>query len=334
MPVTLADIAERADVSLSTVSRVLNNKAHVSIPTRTAVLEAIATLGYTRQDARREENVDTVLLLIHESIVERMTDSAMAQYMERMIVAGAQDTLRSVGIHTLLAHQQLGRTRSFDLPRVSNLAGAINIGSICNPLFLRKLISDGVKVVRAGSQDPNLMLDSVSLDFQSGYMQIVNHLVERGHRTIAMMHGPVDTAANATRFKAFRLALALHDLPYAPEQVISAHFNFFSGDEQTRALIAACPAIDAIIYGDDDMAVGGMRALRAMGRKVPDDIAVVGMFNYEIGTFTDPQLTTIDFDKYETGRSAAQRLLMRLEGIEGPPWTVTLPTQLIVRDSS
>ncbi len=165
MAITLADISARADVSLSTVSRVLNNKAHVSIGTRTAVLEAIAALGYRRQDARREENVDTVLLLIHESVLERINDSAMAQDMERVIVAGAQDMLQSVGIHTQMAHQQLGRTKSFDLPRISNLAGVINIGSICNPFFLRKLIGDGVKVVRAGTQSPELPLDSASLDF-------------------------------------------------------------------------------------------------------------------------------------------------------------------------
>ncbi len=334
MPVTLADISARADVSLSTVSRVLNNKAHVSASTRAAVLEAIATLGYTRQDSRREENVDTVLLLIHESILERINDSAMAQDMERVIVAGAQEMLQSVGIHTQVAHQQLGRTKSFDLPHISNLTGAINIGTICNPLFLRKLLSDGVKVVRTGTQDPNLLLDSVSLDFQSAYLQIVGHLVERGHRTIGMMRGDASWASSAMRYASFRLALALHDLPFSPEQVVSAHYNFFSGEEMTHAMLAACPSVDAIIYGDDNMAVGGMRALRSVGRNVPDDIAVVGMCNYEIGTFTEPQLTTIDFDKYENGRAAAQRLIMRLEGIEGPPWTLTLPTQLIVRDSA
>ncbi len=165
-------------------------------------------------------------------------------------------------------------------------------------------------------------------------MQIVRHLVDRGHRTIGMTRGVVDSASSTARYNAYRLALALHDLPFSPEQTTTGHFNYFSGDEMTRALLAACPSIDAIIYGDDNMAVGGMRALRSMGRKVPDDVAVVGMFNYEIGTFTEPQLTTLDFDKYEVGRATAQRLIMRLEGIEGPPWTLTLPTQLIVRDSS
>ena len=107
-----------------------------------------------------------------------------------------------------------------------------------------------------------------------------------------------------------------------------------SGDETTQKILAACPAVDALIYGDDDMAVGGLRALRSLGRRVPDDIAVAGMFNYEIGGYTDPPLTTIDFDKFEMGRAAAQRLILRMEGASGPPWTITLPTQLIVRDSA
>lgn len=334
MPITLADIAARADVSLSTVSRVLNNKEHVSISTRNAVLEAVTALGYSRQDSRREENIDTVLLLVHESNLSRINDSAMAQDMERLIVAGAQDTLRAVGVFTQLAHQQLGHTKTFDLPRVSNLAGVINIGSIFNPILLRKLLSDGVRVVCAGSQDPTLPLDSVTLDFQDAYLQIVRHLVDRGHRTIGLMNAPDTVASSTTRYMAYRLALALHDLPYAPEQTTSGAFTFLAGDEMTRALIAGCPGIDAIIYGDDDMAVGGMRALRSMGRRVPDDIAVVGMFNYDIGTFTDPPLTTVNIDKYEIGRVAAQRLLMRMEGIEGPPWSLTLPVQLVVRNSA
>lgn len=334
MPVTLADISARAEVSLSTVSRVLNNKEHVSTPTRNAVLEALTSLGYTRQDARREENLDTVLLFVHEGSPERMTDGTMAQDMERLIVAGAQNTLRAAGFLTQLAHKQLGRTTGFTLPRVSNLVGAINIGSTSNINLLRKMVQDGVPTVVAGSPAPELPLDSVTLDFKGALQQIVQYLAGRGHRTIGLVNGPPTTGSSTARSLAFRLALLVEDLPCAQEQMVSGNYSFSSGDTMTEQILAACPTVDALIYADDDMAVGGLRALRGMGRKVPEDIAVVGMFNYDIGNYTDPRLTTVDIDKYEIGRAAALRLAMRLQGDVGPHWSITLPTQLILRDSA
>ncbi len=334
MPITLADIAARADVSLSTVSRVLNNKEHVSLGTRNAVLEAVSTLGYTRQDARREGNLETVILFVHEGSAVRASDGTMAQDMERAIVAGVQSTLHAEGYHTQLVHKQFGKTKNFELPRVSNLVGAISVGSISNPHLLRKMIEDGVPTVIAGSPSPDIPLDSVTLDFRGAMLEIVQHLKETGRRTIGMVNGPPLAGSTLARIHAFRLALAMHDLPFTSEQVVSGTFSFSSGDATTHELLAACPQVDAILYGDDDMAVGGLRALRGLGRTVPNDIAVVGMFNYEIATFTDPPLTSVDFDKRELGRAAAQRLMMRLHVKEGPPWSITLPTQLIVRASA
>ena len=334
MPITLADIAKRADVSLSTVSRVLNNKEHVSIGTRTAVLEAVTFLGYSRQDARREENLETVLLIVHEGSAESTGDGTMSQDAERLVVAGVYSVLRAEGYATQLAHKQFGKTRGFELPRVSNLVGAINIGSISNPHLLRKLQSDGVPIIIAGSPVPNVTADSVTLDFKSAMLQIVDHLVQRGHRVIGLVNGPEAAASSVSRLHGYRLALALHNLPFAPEQLMTASFTFSSGDEMTEAILEACPTLDALIFGDDDMAVGGLRALRRMGRQVPNDIAVVGTFNYEISNFTDPPLTTVDLDKHELGRAAAQRLIMRMHGNSGPPWTITLPATLIVRASA
>jgi DNA-binding LacI/PurR family transcriptional regulator len=334
MPITLADIAQRADVSLSTVSRVLNNKEHVSLGTRTAVLEAVTTLGYSRQDARREENLETVILFVHEGNGEGVNDGTMAQDAERQIVAGVQATLHAEGFHTQLAHKQFGKTRGFDLPRVTNLVGAINIGSISNPHLLRKMVTDGVPTVIAGSPVPDMPLDSVTLDFKGAMLQIIEHLVARGHRVIGLVNGPEGAGSSIARYHGLRLGLALHNLPFAPEQAVAANFTFSAGDAMTHTLLDDCPSVDAIIYGDDDIAVGGLRALRRMGRRVPDDIAVVGMFNYEIATFTEPPLTTVDLDKHELGRAAAQRLLMRLRAKANQPWTITLPTQLIVRESA
>src|SRR5690606_39328284 len=96
--------------------------------------------------------------------------------------------------------------------------------------------------------------------------------------------------------KALRLSLHLHDLPYVPEQAVFSDFNAEAGHRDTLRLLEQCPDVDAILYGDDNMAMGGLRALKETGRRVPDDVAIVGFHGYEVGQYTDPPLPSAEFD--------------------------------------
>jgi len=332
MPVTLSDIAKHADVSLSTVSRVLNNKDHVSIEARASVLEAIAALGYSRRDLRRDDQAETVLLLIHEGGSLTSPDGTMALEMERSLTASAQAVLHEEGFHVQIV--QTSPDRVSTLPSVQNPIGAVNIGGIADRSLLTGFLDQGVPIVIAGSHVRPLPVDCVTIDLHDSMLQVVQHLVERGRRTIGLVNGPPSTTTSRERYLGLRLALSLHDLPFDPCQTVSGNFTFASGDEMTRRLLEQCPDVDAIVYGDDDMAVGGLRALRSLGRQVPGDLSVVGYYDYEIAQFTEPSLTSVAFDKYAMGAVAARRLITLIGSQPQAPHMIVLPTQLRVRSSS
>jgi DNA-binding LacI/PurR family transcriptional regulator len=256
----------------------------------------------------------------------------MAYEMERLLIGGAQSVLLRDGYNVQLV--QTSPERSGMLPNGLEPAGVINIGGIADRDLLARLLDEGVPLVVAGSHVNPLAANCVTIDFHHSMLEVVQHLVDRGRRRIALVNGPDTTTTSRERYLGLRLALALHSLPFESEQLISGNFTFASGDETTRRLLQHCPSVDAIIYGDDDMAVGGLRALRSLGRHVPDEISVVGYYDYEIAQFTEPSLTSVSFDKHAMGAIAARRLCELLTHQSQPVQTIVMPSTLTVRASS
>jgi DNA-binding LacI/PurR family transcriptional regulator len=172
-------------------------------------------------------------------------------------------------------------------------------------------------------------------DYAGGAVQAVNHLIARGRRRIGLVNGPSTTTSSEEKHRGFRLALSLHDMLPAPLQtVVCEDFSSECGYAQTRQLLSRMPALDAIVYASDGIAMGGLRALRENDRRVPDDIAVTGFYDYELARFTDPPLTTVHIDLDVMGAIAGRRLCMLLEEPDSQAWCVTVPTSLVVRGST
>jgi DNA-binding LacI/PurR family transcriptional regulator len=201
--------------------------------------------------------------------------------------------------------------------------------------FVKPLQDAGVPFVVAGGYIPSRKVDSVMGDYRRGIEAAVDHLVGRGRQRVGLVNGPPTTVTSAEKLKGFRLAVALHDLPCGPEYVVEA--NYFSsqrGHNLTLQLLDQVPDLDAIIFADDLMAMGGIHALEESGRRVPEEVAVVGFHDYEIARFTRPPLTTIAFDMWGMGEVAARRLCMLLDQEDDLLWIVLMPTTLIVRGST
>jgi DNA-binding LacI/PurR family transcriptional regulator len=172
-------------------------------------------------------------------------------------------------------------------------------------------------------------------NYVQGMCLAVDHLAQAGCKYIFLVNGPSSTNTSDEKYKGFRLALSLNNLPYDNYHVTSGDtFESESGYIATLRLLAQSNPIDAIIYADDGMAMGGLKAIRESGRKVPDDIAVIGFHNYEYARFADPALTTIGFDMQMMGRLAAQRLTALVDGASNDPHVMTVPTNLIIREST
>ena len=129
--------------------------------------------------------------------------------------------------------------------------------------------------------------------------------------------------------------MSLHGSCPSPSQIVVCDdFTSESGYAQTQQLLAQRPDLDAIVYASDALALGGLSALKESNRRVPDDVAVTGFYDYEFGRFSDPPLTTVHIDLQAMGAIAARRLCMMLEQPDDQAWCVTVPTSLVVREST
>lgn len=337
MPTTLRDIARRAAVSPSTVSRVLRDYPHVSEETRRAVWQAVTELGYPASRVRKESSVRTVLALLRSKESDSATNG-MGGYLngelERSIVLGAQSVLEprdiTVRVQRVSMEECDGHSFLTDHPPSAVLV----IGGVVNRQLLHRLRCMGIPVVVAGAHVWPMHIDSVKADYLDGMAQAIAHLIDRGRRRIALVNGPDTTTSSGEKYRGYRLALAMAGLPYAPELVTVSDFDQEQAYRVTGELLDRVSDVDAIAFADDYMAMAGMRAIRDRGRRIPGDVAVVGYYNYQISLFTEPPLTTVDFGLERMGAVAGHRLWMLLNGADPEPWCVTLPTRLVVRETT
>ena len=342
MSTTLRDIAERASVSASTVSRVLNNYPYVDDKTRQTVLEAAEALGYPRTNLRKSTGaLRTVLLLVRlqqqESALTGDRNGSIETGLagiERAIAVGARSIFDEKGITTRVEHTLMDPAQTLSDVHDPSVIGQILAGGMVDGDFLRTLQAEEIPFVVAGSHARPLSINCVMADYRGGVEQAVAHLVARGCRRIGLVNGSTVTTSSLEKYKGLRTALAEYGLDFSPQRVVYADFTMESGHQQTLALLAQAPELDAIVFGDDNIATGGLRALRELGRHVPDDIRITGFHNYDIAQFVDPPLTTVEFDMNALGAVAAQRLCQMIDGPDDVPWTIVLPTRLIVRESA
>jgi LacI family transcriptional regulator len=334
MTTTLNDIAEHAAVSVSTVSRVLNEQGNVSVEARARVLEAVKALGYQKRPRQVASGAAVMLIIRHEA-AQASQDGSPAIEMERLLLAGIQPVLRTHGLAQRIVYTKM--TAAEDealLAQEASVAGVILVGGMVNRDYLSLLKAKGIPFVVAGAHVRPLQASCVMPDFHQGMVQLVEHLAARGRRRIGFVNGPATTTTSLEKYWGLRLGLTLSGLDFEESRAVSGCFSFESGDQLTRRLLDLHPDLDAILYGDDHMAIGGLRALRALGRSVPNDVAVAGCYDYEIARYTEPPLTSISFDKVHIGELAARRLCALLTEPDDQEWLLLLPTTLAVRDSS
>jgi len=333
---TVRDIAERAHVSIATVSRVLNDHPRVSDETRLIVLQAAQELGYSMDRLRSTPLVSrSVLVLTREEAAETPNDASPAGgEFERRVWAGVHSYLEQQRIAVRLQHSTVSpeeaRLHASDI----GVSGLVLLGGVRERGFVKELQTLQIPFVIAGAHLRPTEVNCVMADVGQGTRQAMHHLIDTGRQRIGFVNGPSTTTTSAEKLDAYRLALCLHDLPFVPDQVVVSDFNAESGYQQTLRLLEQRPDLDAVLFADDVIAMGGMRAIRERGYEVPRDLAVVGFGDYELSRFTTPLLTSVHFDMHMMGVIAARRLCMLFDQPDDYPWLVRVPTSLIVRDST
>jgi DNA-binding LacI/PurR family transcriptional regulator len=332
---TIRDIAKRANVSIATVSRVLNNSAAVKEAIRYSVLQAAEELNYPVENLRARPQINpAVLVLIRPNDTSGAFTGMPDRDFERMVWDGVHTVLDQRGIAARLQQSGSSGEAASQYANDPSISGLILLGGIVQSDFVTALIKNRVPFVVAGSHLRDVSVNSVMADVFHGISSAVRALIADGRRRIALVNGPAETMTSAEKLDGLLLTLNKHGLPFTPNQVVSSDFTPETGYMQTLQLLKQFPEVDAILYGDDTIALGGTKALRENMKRIPDDVAVVGFGNYRLAEYTDPPLASVQFDMRAMGRIAAQRLCMLIESPDDDPWLIRVPCTFISRQSA
>jgi DNA-binding LacI/PurR family transcriptional regulator len=328
---TLEQVARRAGVSRATVSRVVNGSTRVAAPIREQVHRAVAELGYVPNLAARSlvtQRTDSIALILPETTTRVFSDD---QFFPG-IIRGVSQQLEAADKQLVL--MLVGSVAAHERAEAYATGGHVDgvlFASVHGADPLPELLArSGVPVVCSGRPMGRSKVPYVDVDQKGGVAAAVAHLLERGRRRIATIAGPQDMVAGLDRLAAYRQALAGSD---RRSIVAVGDFTRESGVVAMRQLLADDPSLDAVFVASDLMAHGALRALRDAGRRVPEDVAVVGFDDIEMARYTDPPLSTVRQPIEEIGHTLARQLLRLLAGEPVEP-ALVLPTDLVLRDSS
>jgi DNA-binding LacI/PurR family transcriptional regulator len=331
---TLADVARAAGVSSATASRVLNGFPRVRPETRRQVESAMVALGYERQRAARsspQPRTRSIAFVVCEEGLRLFSDPYFAR-----IVVGVSREVTAAGLQ--LALLPVPSTKDCQTPAMHYLSsGHVDCALLVSmhgrsPLDLDRI---GVPVVVGGRpmHGVDCQVSYVDADNVGGAAQAVRHLIDSGRSVVATVAGPRDMTVGLDRLAGYRRVMA--DAERSDHGLVFfGDFGQASGEHATTRLLQRRPDVDAIFAASDLMAVGVLRALRRAGRRVPDDVAVIGFDDLPIGRHTDPPLTTVRQPIEEMGARMTRELLGLIVGGPSTPRRIVLGTDLVLRASA
>jgi DNA-binding LacI/PurR family transcriptional regulator len=328
---TLEVVAARAGVSRATASRVLRGSTNVSPAARDRVLRAAEEVSYTVNRAARAlvtRRTDSIAFLVAESQERTFHDPYFLG-----VLRGAQAEAAEAGIQIVFViaatEEQTDRFTRF--VGGGHVDGVLLVSLHGDDELALDLERRGVPTVLNGRPvDEAGGIYSVDSDNFGGAREAVEYLTRRGARRIATITGPLDMSVGQDRLAGYREALAAAGLPYRAEAVQPGDFTVEGGAAAMHRLLDADPGLDAVFAASDLTAIGALRTLAASGRKVPDDVAVVGFDDAGEAQHSVPPLTTVRQPLELLGRTMTRVLLARI-GATAVERRTVLPTVLVPR---
>lgn len=326
---SLKDVAARAGVSYQTAGKVLGGGGTVSNDTRDRILKAARDIGYVANGvARSLANNATQTVGI---VAGNLGDQVLADF-----VVGADLAARSMGHVTIISVPDSdgdGAAQTVELliqRRVDGILFAApqlehcrELGSVLRgrvPMVsIHRLAVEGVALVGSDHYETATL--------------VMQHLLSHGHQRIGMVAGPLSRDVSKVRSRAYQATLRSAGMSFAEDWVVVGQWDAESGRDAARELISRSPELTALYCHNDLMAIGAVRALYECGRRVPQDCAVVGCDDIDIGRLITPALTTVRVPSRETGVEAIKLLVRLMRGEAPPRRPLLLPVELVVRES-
>jgi LacI family repressor for deo operon, udp, cdd, tsx, nupC, and nupG len=327
MRARLSDIAQQAEVSEATVSRVLNDRPGVSADTRQAVLTALDVLGYERPARLRKRSAGLVGLVVPE--LDNPIFPAFAQIIE--------NSLAQQGFTPVLCTQTPGGVTEDEYVemlldrQVSGIVfvSGLHADSTSDPERYRKLLARPLPIVLVNGYTEGIEAPFISCDDRTAGDLAVSHLAALGHRKIGLITGPDRYFPVKRKIEGYRAAIARLGLD---EQISLSLFGVEGGDAAASRLLEK--GVTGFVCGSDLMALGAIRAARQRGLRVPEDVSVVGYDDSPLIAFTDPPLTTLRQPVRAMAVAAVRALVDEIKGHPAPHSEYIFRPELVVRGST
>jgi LacI family transcriptional regulator len=336
--VTIRQLAHLSGVSVGTVSRALNGYADVSPDTRERIMRLARELDYTPAAAARslvtqrshvvgvfletgEGHPDLQHPFFHEVLVGLKHEIGAQGY--DLLLFASEHPGNGYGAHSYLMRAQH-----------HSVEGVVLMGVDREDLEVRRLTRSGLACVGVDVALDGPATEYVISDNAAGSAAGVHHLHALGHRRIAHITGLVETRPGADRLRGYRDALRHHGLAFRDEYVAYGDFYVESGQQAMRRLLDLDEPPTAVVAASDLMALGAIRAVAERGLTVPGDVSIVGFDDIQLAGHVQPPLTTLRQDKPGLGAQAGRALTRLIAGEPAVPEAMTLPVELVVREST
>ena len=327
----MKEIAKIAGVSLGTVSHVLNKSAPVRENLRKRVMDAVDAVGYQPSQLARGLRLDKTNMI--GMIIPDVTNPFFPA-----VVRGAEDVAFANGYRLILCNTD--NDHSKEIVHLNELRTFLPSGLIVIPSNFSDLTAQaesyrksGTAVVCVDRLPKGWDGDTVTADNEKGAYEATSYVLRQGHRQLAMVMGPRHLTNAQDRLTGFKRALHEKKIPIGPEYIQEASFDQHGGYAKTMLLLRMIPRPTVIFAANDMIAFGALLAFREAGLHCPEDISLIGFDNLQFAEMTSPPLSSVSQPGFQMGTTAAQILIDRVRGDDGPAKHLVLETALKIRDS-
>lgn len=331
MNITIYDVAREANVSMATVSRVVNGNPNVKPVTRKKVLEVIDRLGYRPNAVARglaSKKTTTVGVIIPD--ISNIFFAELAR--------GIEDIATMYKYNIILSNSDQNKDKELHLLNTmlgKQVDGLVFMGGNITAEHVEEFEKSPVPIVLAGSIEESNKMPSVNIDYEEAVYDSIKEFIEKGHKNIAFVVGPLHEPKNTfKKLRGYQRALQDSGIPYNEELVVEGDYTYDSGIEAIEKLLEVADRPTAILVGSDEMALGVVHGAEDKGYKIPEDFEVITSDNTRLSLMVRPQLTTIIQPLYDIG-AVAMRLLTKLMNKEKvSEQIVVLPHRIEHRQST
>lgn len=329
--IKIRDIARAAEVSPSSVSQAFNDPHRVNRETRKKILETAEKLGYIR---RRQKKAKKGAIGI---IVDNYYNLLMGEFYN-FVTLGIMEELKSRKVSTMVEAIEAGEEYFPKMITKNLVDGILFLGMVSRELILMMKQKD-IPMVLVGHPIPDMEISTILSDGRSGAIQATTHLIESGHKDIAIITGASQSDLVASeRMEGYRFALEKAGIKVKPEYIAQADFSYpETAVSATEKLLKLPAPPTAIFCTSDSLAYRAYKAIKAAGLKIPKDISVVGFDNILIPGYAEamtPALTTIDVDRKQFGITSVELLFEIIANPAKPALRLTLPVKLTIKGST